>query len=190
MTESLAKRLDTLINEIERSAKMAKMVSMNASVIAVRSRTDSREIFAFEAVASQINDISQSSLERIEGLRDILSEIDSLTSIINKAGRQRMLSQRYMKLLLGSRISSENHPETSAELTSLKQLFETSMQELINCSLNTKAITQQLLLTKDFWDNFIASVSRRDYANAAIENETVLVEMNKAVQLYEGLVRN
>ncbi|MDQ8184665.1 type IV pili methyl-accepting chemotaxis transducer N-terminal domain-containing protein [Pelagicoccus sp. SDUM812002] len=141
-TDSLAKRLESLIAEIERSAKMAKMVSMNASVIAVRSRTDSSEAFAFEAVASQIMNISEASLARIEGLRDILSEMDSLTTIINKAGRQRMLSQRYMKLVLSARITGDSH--SGDEHTKLKQLFETSHRELIYSSLNSEQITRQL----------------------------------------------
>ena len=189
-TESLAKRLDSMINDIERSAKMAKMVSMNASVIAVRSRSDSSQAFAFEAVASQIMDISEASLNRIEGLRGILHEMDSLTSIINKAGRQRMLSQRYMKLVLSQRANQANPDDTlTNELTSLKQLFERSMHELINCPLNTDPITSQLLLTQRCWDRFTASVEGADFETATEQNETVLVEMNKAVQLYESLVR-
>lgn len=188
MTESLSKRLDSMINDIERSAKMAKMVSMNASVIAVRSRSISNEAFAFETVASQIMDISEASLNRIEGLREILREMDSLTSIINKAGRQRMLSQRYMKLVLSTRLANEADESTSSELASLKQLFEQSMRELINCPLNSDEITNQLLLTQGNWDCFTTSVERKDFASATEQNETVLIEMNKAVQLYESLV--
>lgn len=189
-TESLAKRLDAMINDIERSAKMAKMVSMNASVIAVRSRTDSSEAYAFEAVASQIMDISEASLNRIEGLRTILQEMESLTSIINTAGRQRMLSQRYMKLVLSTRVAGNAlDNDITNELASLKQLFERSMHELITCPLNTDAITNQLLLTQGSWDCFTSSVERADFQAATEQNETVLIEMNKAVQLYESLVR-
>ncbi|MBK1877826.1 type IV pili methyl-accepting chemotaxis transducer N-terminal domain-containing protein [Pelagicoccus mobilis] len=188
LTESLSKRLDSMINDIERSAKMAKMVSMNASVIAVRNRSLSSEAFAFEAVAAQIMDISEASLDRIETLREILREMDSLTSIINKAGRQRMLSQRYMKLVLSARLDTEQDQSVTNELASLKQLFERSIHELIRCPLNTDTITNQLLLTQGYWDCFIASVERRDYSTATEQNETVLVEMNKAVQLYESLV--
>jgi len=157
MTESLSKRLDSMINDIERSAKMAKMVSMNASVIAVRSRSLSNEAFAFETVATQIMDISEASLNRIEGLREILREMDSLTSIINKAGRQRMLSQRYMKLVLSARLADSANEKITNDLASLKQLFEQSMRELINCPLNSEAITNQLLLTQGNWDCFITA---------------------------------
>ncbi|MDQ8181363.1 type IV pili methyl-accepting chemotaxis transducer N-terminal domain-containing protein [Pelagicoccus sp. SDUM812005] len=187
-TESLSKRLETLIAEIERSAKMAKMVSMNASVIAVRSRTDSSEAFAFEAVASQIMDISEASLNRIEGLREILREMDSLTSIINKAGRQRMLSQRYMKLALAAKLSGDQ--TSSDEQSALKQLFESSLRELQSCPLNTPSITGQLQQAQTSWDSFIASIEENDFEAATQKNETVLTEMNKAVVLYEKLVHN
>lgn len=187
-TESLSKRLETLIAEIERSAKMAKMVSMNASVIAVRSRTDSSEAFAFEAVASQIMDISEASLNRIEGLREILREMDSLTSIINKAGRQRMLSQRYMKLALAAKLSGDQ--ASSDEQAALKQLFESSLRELQSCPLNTPPITRQLQQAQTSWDSFIASIEENDFEAATQKNETVLTEMNKAVVLYEKLVHN
>lgn len=187
-TESLSKRLDSMISEIERSAKMAKMVSMNASVIAVRNRSLSSESLAFETVASQIMDISEASLDRIEGLRGILREMDSLSSIINKAGRQRMLSQRYMKLVLSSRLSDDPDDTIKRELQTLKDLFENSMRELINCPLNTDTISNQLLLTQGYWDCFTSSVQQRDFNSATEQNETVLVEMNKAVQLYESLV--
>ncbi len=185
-TDSLSKRLSTLISEIERSAKMAKMVSMNASVIAVRSRTDSSEAFAFEAVASQIMDISQASLDRIEGLRDILKEMDSLTSIINKAGRQRMLSQRYMKLALTARLSGNN--KANDEQMALKQLFESNLRELHSCPLNSDQITLQLERTQRHWDSFIHSIEVDDLDAATEKNETVLTEMNQAVLLYESLV--
>ncbi len=185
-TESLSKRLEALISEIERSAKMARMVSMNASVIAVRSRTDSSEAFAFEAVASQIMDISEASLSRIEGLREILREMDSLSTIINKAGRQRMLSQRYMKLALTARLAGDKR--ASDEQAVLKTLFETSLRELLNCSLNSEEITSQLERTQESWDSFIRSIEQNDLETATERNETVLTEMNKAVLLYESLV--
>ncbi len=187
-SQSLSKRLESLIGEIERSAKMAKMVSMNASVIAVRSRTDSSEAFAFEAVASQIMDISEASLNRIEGLRSILREMDSLTSIINKAGRQRMISQRYMKLALTARLAET--PQASAEQTKLKHLFESNLHELITCPLNSEQVTRQLQNTQTCWDSFLQSLEQNDFEAATEKNETVLSEMNKAVALYEKLVND
>lgn len=187
-TDSLSKRLSALIGEIEQSAKMAKMVSMNASVIAVRSRTDSSEAFAFEAVASQIMDISEASLDRIDGLRDILKEMDSLTSIINKAGRQRMLSQRYMKLALTARLSGDK--KASDEQAALKQLFESNLREILKCPLNSEEITLQLERTQRHWDSFIHSIDVNDLEAATEKNETVLTEMNKAVILYESLVHS
>lgn len=168
---------------------MAKMVSMNASVIAVKGRNDSSENFAFEAVASQIMEISESSLGRISGLREILDKLDSTTAIINKAGRQRMLSQRYMKLILIIQLDRNSSESASKELTELKKDFEKSMDDLIRCPLNTEAITSQLLLTQGFWECFLTSINRGDITSAAEQNETVLIEMNKAVMLYEGLVR-
>ncbi|EDY83987.1 hypothetical protein VDG1235_3614 [Verrucomicrobiia bacterium DG1235] len=188
-TDSLSKRLDTLINDIERSAKMAKMVSMNASVIAVRSRADSNEAFAFEAVASQIMDISQASLDRIDSLRSILQEMDSLTAIINKAGRQRMLSQRYMKLALTAQLNGDQSNSIAEDMLSLRQHFEQNLRELLNSPLNTPNIAAQLSLVQSNWTAFIQNVELNDLPKASQRNETVLVEMNKAVQLYESLVR-
>ncbi|MBD5780844.1 type IV pili methyl-accepting chemotaxis transducer N-terminal domain-containing protein [Pelagicoccus sp. NFK12] len=187
-SQSLSKRLESLIAEIERSAKMAKMVSMNASVIAVRSRTDSSEAFAFEAVASQIMDISEASLNRIEGLREILREMDSLTSIINKAGRQRMLSQRYMKLALTARLAGDS--QANADQQKLRQLFETSLRELLQCPLNSQQVTQQLQHTQTCWESFLQSIEQNDFEAATQKNEIVLTEMNKAVVLYEKLVHD
>ncbi|MBC2607268.1 type IV pili methyl-accepting chemotaxis transducer N-terminal domain-containing protein [Pelagicoccus albus] len=187
-SEPLSTRLKSLIAEIERSAKMAHLVSRNADGIASENKSSTRNAFAFETVASQMKTISEDALSRISVLREILSEMDSLTSTINLAGRQRMLSQRMMKLVLTQRFEEIDSPDLDEEIRETKLLFDKSMEELINNPLNTPSIKNKLLLTQGVWQCFLGSLNRKDYKSAAEENESVLKEMNEAVQLYKSLV--
>lgn len=186
---SLKKRLTSIISEMERSAKTAQMVSINASIIAVQSRAEQNEAYAFEAVAEQILSISQESVGRIATLREIVAETHDLTATINIAGRQRMISQRYMKLsLLDALLPDDMDDLTRAgEREALRRTFEEVLEKLLRSRLNTPEISRMLERVKSTWNAFIHEMNTGQLAAAAKLNEQALTEMNATVDLYEEL---
>lgn len=186
---NLSDRLNQLIESIERSARTAKMISFNAGVIAVRTRSATNESYAFEAVAEQIKSISDESVRSIASLRQILRELHQLSSTINLAGRQRMLSQKVMKLhLLRERsVDHSSRQSVDSEIEALVALFERSLSQLMSSPLNTRDIDRKLEETQLAWQAFIQSLERPDLALSAELNDRVLAVMNDAVTLYETL---
>ena len=162
------------------------MISINASIIAVHTRSDNSEALAFEAVADQIKTISEESIDRIKGLRDVLKELKELSTTINIAGRQRMLSQKIMKLYLIGR----DHPErqsTTAELVEQINLFTSSLTTLQASPLNNDRIQDQLQTVRAAWIEFQGALEANDLPAAIEANNCLLAEANKTVTLYEEL---
>ncbi|MDQ8205686.1 type IV pili methyl-accepting chemotaxis transducer N-terminal domain-containing protein [Pelagicoccus sp. SDUM812003] len=186
---SLQKRLHAIMTEMERSAKTAQMVSMNASIVAVQARNNTNDAYAFEAVAEQILSISRESIDRISTLRAIVDQTQQLTATINKAGRQRMISQRFMKLALLDALRSDpsNQEAQSAERNALQQTFESVLAELLASPLNNESITLKLESVRLSWNAFLDEMESGNIAAAASLNEEVLQRMNDAVNAYEDL---
>jgi len=121
-------------------------------------------------------------------------------SVINIAGRQRMLTQKISKESLGV-CNGIQKPEI---LQKTSELFQKSLSALIYGDVKLKilpisndAIKSQLLKVKRLWEPFQASIStiaknRADSTQALIakkfinaNNITLLKEMNKAVKMFE-----
>jgi|GEM_PF-5317769 len=184
---SLSARLSKVIAELERSAKTAQMISINASVIAVKARSAASESYAFEAVADQIKTISEQSICGIGGLRKILGEFRELSATINIAGRQRMITQKVMKLLLIRKIKGSSQPLEN-ELSEAVQLFESTLAKLKGSELNTPKILKRIEEVEVIWRLFRNSTVDEDLDRMIDQNNEVLRAMNDTVMLYEDLV--
>ncbi|MEE9432056.1 MAG: methyl-accepting chemotaxis protein, partial [Melioribacteraceae bacterium] len=125
---------------------------------------------------------------------------ESSGAIINIAGRQRMLTQKMSKEVLGV-CNGIQKPET---LKSTSELFQKSLSGLIYGDeklhlppVNNDGIKTQLLKVKKLWEPFQASIktiaNNRSDSSAALvakkfvysNNVTLLKEMNKAVKMFE-----
>ena len=126
----------------------------------------------------------------------------SLALAINVSGRQRMLSQKAAKefcLVAASKNVSENRKALAGTVS----LFDTSLEamlfgneELGIAEAPTEEIREQLRRVKEIWEPIKAIfetsiqggyVSPEDMQAVAEGNNVLLVEANKAVQMYVGL---
>lgn len=186
LMETLDKKLQTVIARLSESARTSKIISMNAAFLADRGVNDrERTSAAIKVVASEIQRLSTASSDGIDELTGILGEVRLLTQTINLAGRQRMISQKVMKLFLIEGTCTD--PKAGDERRKLAGEFETALTRLEASQLNTGEIRAQLRKVRELWAAFGKALQTRDVTVAAELNERVLSEMNAAVLKYEAL---
>jgi hypothetical protein len=157
--------------------------------------------------------IYEMSLPLLTALNDVVEQLQAkhedgrivrpgLAQAINVSGRQRMLSQKMSKELC--MIALGYHAQaTRAHLTGTVALFESSHQMLKRClaalSLTEKdssAMAAQLSVIERHWHKLGALFKRvggggdpagDDIRMIASDSSTFLVELNRAVELYESI---
>jgi hypothetical protein len=111
-------------------------------------------------------------------------------TVINLAGKQRMLTQKMSKeaLFVAKGIDTEKN---KANLAKTVALFDKTLKGLINgdSSLNlpktkNKEILAQLQKVTDLWKSFKTKIEKNDLKAIASENIPLLKNMNAAVQMY------
>ena len=123
---------------------------------------------------------------------DALAQITDLNSAINKAGRQRMLSQRMAKFYqaIAWGVGNDKSP---GELEKARKEFAAAHQELAAAPSNTQQIKESLDLVKQQWlffENALnqkAGPDKRPQIAVATTSERILEEMETVVGLYEKL---
>jgi len=184
--ETLDQKLRTVIGQLANSARTSKIISINAALLAEQLQQGrAQNTAALSVVAAEIQRLSDESSNGISVLHVILDEVKLLTQTINLAGRQRMLSQKIMKLFLLQRVGGAF--DTNAELLQLIESFQQGLDGLKHCELNTPEIAVQLERTEEAWRSFLTALRSTNIATASALNERVLQEMHAAVQRYEEL---
>ncbi len=184
--DTLDRKLMTVIGQLTDSARASKIISINAALLADQILDGrAKNTLALKVVANEIQRLSDESSSGIAALHSILSEVKLLTQTINLAGRQRMLSQKIMKLFLIRRDSASVYIDQ--EISALTEEFEHSLDRLKLCRLNTTKIGAQLDRASEAWIAFRSALRAGDLVAAVPVNERVLQEMNIAVQCYEEL---
>jgi len=111
-------------------------------------------------------------------------------TVINLAGKQRMLTQKMSKeaLFVAKGIDAKKN---KANLAKTVALFDKTLKGLINgdSSLNlpktkNKEILAQLQKVTDLWKSFKTKIEKNDLKAIASENIPLLKNMNAAVQMY------
>jgi hypothetical protein len=127
-------------------------------------------------------------------LKELLEEIGQLTGdfkllsqVIDKAGRQRMLSQQVMKLFLMQQSNKGLQINIASDLQESLLQFDQSLSELIDFELNSVGISEQLEKVRLLWHHFKSALNNQDVESATDLNNQVLIEMNQAVMLYVEL---
>ena len=111
----------------------------------------------------------------------------TVDSAINKAGRQRMLTQRIVKsyLLIGQDVASDTAQE---QLDSSIGLFEQQLEELEEFSPN-QTISKSLIDVRNQWNTFRLMAISKPEKNSAInlikEGQNTLDKCEKVVKLIE-----
>ena len=109
--------------------------------------------------------------------------------LLNIAGKQRMLTQQLIKLILVKRFSIYKNGETatnvSLQITHVKNEFESTLDLLKKDKNNSLEIETQLNLVNEKWTVFIRSIDKAAIETVIEKNGDVLIEMDKAVSLYE-----
>jgi hypothetical protein len=184
--ETLDKKLQAVIERLAESARTSKIISFNAAILAGHGASAHMQTSAaIKVVASEIQRLSVASSDGIEELNGILGEVRLLSQTINLAGRQRMISQKVMKLFLIEGTGTD--PKAADERKKWADEFAAALARLVVSRLNTAEIRLQLARVSDLWETFSRALEMRDVASAADLNERVLSEMNAAVMQYEAL---
>jgi len=108
---------------------------------------------------------------------------------VNKAGRQRMLSQRMASLYM-LKVWEVEDPQFKTKLDDAMKLFKTSLAELEKSSLNTDEIKTLLAKVKRSFMFFeMMSKSKSKFVPTLIykKSNDILVNMNSATQKYVAL---
>ena len=118
------------------------------------------------------------------------AEIAGINSAINKAGRQRMLSQRMAKYYL-AQTWGIGDAASAAEIDRARQEFEEAQRELDMAVINTPRIKGELDVAKQQWIFFLSALDprtirdRRAAVVVASSSERILEAMENVVGLYE-----
>ena len=107
--------------------------------------------------------------------------------LLNKAGAQRMLTQKLVKLLMMKKFGVGNEFETEIEIKEVISEFERTMKFLRNYSLNSSLIAAQIIIVNEVWQRFLNSVKQNELDKTLDLNGAVLIEMDKTVDLYEKM---
>lgn len=185
--ETLDSKLRLVIEQLATSARMSKLISINAALIAERlHHAAGADTSALKVVAGEIQRLSNESATGIATLHAVLAQTRQLTQTINLAGRQRMLSQKIMKLHL-LQAGPHASPAQATELQSLIAGFEQAFGALRSSSLNTPEIDALLGGATEAWEQFRGALRASDLRPAIQLNEALLVQLHACVQGYESL---
>lgn len=185
--ETLDSKLRLVIEQLASSARMSKLISVNAALIAERLHyAAGADTSALKVVAGEIQRLSDESSAGIATLHAVLAQTRQLTQTVNLAGRQRMLSQKMMKLHL-LQAGPHASPAQATELKSLIESFEQALASLRSSSLNTSAIDALLGRATAAWERFRIALLSSDLGPAITLNEALLLELHACVQGYESL---
>jgi hypothetical protein len=104
-----------------------------------------------------------------------------ILSLINRAGRQRMITQKLIKLYFITRYDLPYKGDAHQEIMEAIENFNSTQVMLMGYSQNSPEISQAIETTKEAWMNFILSFNSLDADKVVDLNSTVLVEMDRLI---------
>jgi AmiR/NasT family two-component response regulator len=141
---------------------------------------------------TQVDEIAETLLQEAEHLTGSLENAGSVAPlcVLNRAGRQRMLSQRFAKYaLLGVLGDATARPRCKAGMASVRAEFEQGLSYLNGLPLSTQNIRQSLDAAAAGWQQMLAGASdaRRPAGQVRLANasETLLDVFDQLSEYYE-----
>ena len=122
------------------------------------------------------------------------AEVADLNDAINKAGRQRMLSQRMAKFCLSAMLGVDTATATT-EIAKARDEFLKATELLRSAPQATVRIRQELLLADSQWVFFDAALQRlgnasntfRQVSEVFVSSENLLASMDRVTGMYAAL---
>ncbi len=113
--------------------------------------------------------------------------VKSQLKLLNKAGAQRMLTQKLVKLFMMKKFNVGDKEATEEDIIKTIREFEETMDFLKNFKFNDQIIETQLKKVEGAWERFLSSIAQSEFDQMIEINGEVLIEMDKTVGLYENL---
>ncbi|MCM8541494.1 MAG: hypothetical protein NE328_14600 [Lentisphaeraceae bacterium] len=107
--------------------------------------------------------------------------MSSHLSIINRAGRQRMLTQKLMKLFFIRCYKVPYPGKVDEEIMEIIETFNETHIMLMGCPENTEEVRKSISTVQSAWMNFILSINSMNVDHVVELNSIVLVQMDKLV---------
>lgn len=180
----VAGNLEHLARELSRETFGDLLASVSAGWRALSSLLERDE---GAASLGRVDDAAESLLAAAEALTAALEAASPVPTlgIINRAGRQRMLSQRLAKqALLGTLADGEAGRLAAADAVTSIQAFEATLAELEHSPLSTPAIREELAGAVTAWRRLTAGL--RD-AHTARGREVIAADSEALLQAFERL---
>ena len=137
-------------------------------------------------------DAPKADVKKAETAKEASSTKGQSATVINLAGKQRMLTQKMTKelLLVANGIDADAN-KANAKKTG--ELFETTLKGLTDKCKN-EDIKKQLGTVAKLWADYKAIIEKADTAEASLKkaeelNMPLLKEMNKAVKMFEASIK-
>lgn len=143
------------------------------------------------AALAHIDEAAEGLLAAAEALTAALEAASPLATlaIVNRAGRQRMLSQRLAKqALLGTLFDGDAAQAAAEEAVRSIQAFEATLRDLEQSPLSTPLIREELARASELWRRLTAGL-RSAHTTAgreviAADSESLLVAFERLTDLY------
>ena len=104
-------------------------------------------------------------------------------SIINRAGRQRMLTQKLMKLFFIRCYKIPYPGKVDEEIMEIIETFNETHIMLMGCPENSEEVSKAIKQVQQAWMQFILSINSMNVDHVVELNSIVLVQMDKLVSL-------
>lgn len=194
-TEDLKKTSDAFQDHMDSLASYAKDEEIKKSIEKMRTLWTPLQKTLLETPSKEKVEKLQVDLEALLKAADDTTKLFAKASgkasgeTVNKAGRQRMLSQRMASLYM-LKVWEVDDPQFKEKLDASMKLFKTSLAELEKSPLNTEEINTLLAKVKRSFMFFeMMNRSKSKYVPTLIykKSNDILRNMNSATQKYVAL---